>query len=97
VNYHVGLTPEAQDEYDEAIDWYDAHGQKGDEFEAAVEWQFDRLRANPYIHQLVFGNARRAVVAKFPYVIYYRIERRRVEVFSVFNAKRDPGIWQSRA
>jgi plasmid stabilization system protein ParE len=96
VTYRVGLTPDARDEYDEAIDWFDAHGRKADDFAAAVEWQLDRLRANPFIYQLVFRNARRAVVRGFPYVLFYRVRGRQVEVFSVFHAKQDPAIWQSR-
>lgn len=97
MSYGIGLSSEAQVEYDEAIDWYDLHGAKGAAFEAAVEWQFDRLRANPRIHQQVYGTVRRAVVFKFPYAIYYRIRSRRVEVISVFHTSRDPAIWQARA
>jgi plasmid stabilization system protein ParE len=45
----------------------------------------------------VFADIRRAVVTRFPYSVFYRADATRVEVIAVFNNRRDPSIWQSRA
>jgi plasmid stabilization system protein ParE len=38
-----------------------------------------------------------ALVRRFPYAVYYRVEPERIVVIAVFHTKRDPGVWQSRA
>ena len=56
----------------------------------------DRISANPLIHARVFGDVRRAVVHKMPYIVLYVPEPNRVVVISVFHTSRDPSIWQGR-
>jgi toxin ParE1/3/4 len=62
-----------------------------------VEAVLARIGGQPRLHQAVFGDVRRAVVAGFPYCVYYREEADRVRVLSVFHTSRDPNVWQSRA
>ncbi len=93
----VILQPAAQDEYDEAYDWYDSRQPGlGDDFADQVQDVFNRISANPRIHAVVLKNVRKAVVRVFPYCIYYRELSDRVEVLSVFHTSRDPRVWQSR-
>jgi plasmid stabilization system protein ParE len=37
------------------------------------------------------------LVRRFPYAVYYRVERERIAVVAVHHGKRDPSPWQSRA
>jgi toxin ParE1/3/4 len=67
------------------------------DFLARVQRVFDRIAANPQLHAVVFADIRKAVVARFPYCVYYRADATRVEVIAVFHSKRDPSIWQGRA
>jgi plasmid stabilization system protein ParE len=97
MSWRVSLKPPARAEYDEALDWFGQNlPTKRDAFESAVEAVFTSLATNPLKHQIVQGDVRKAVVQKFPYVVYYTVARKTVYVISVFNAKRDPAIWQSR-
>jgi plasmid stabilization system protein ParE len=94
----VVLRAEAETEFDEAFDFYDGRqAGLGTDFAAEVQKVFDRLSANPLIHQVVFADIRKAVVKRFPYCIYYRAHADRVEVIAVFHTSRDPSIWQGRA
>jgi plasmid stabilization system protein ParE len=94
----VVLRAEAEAEFDEAFDFYDGRrAGLGTEFAAEVQKVFDRLAANPLIHQEVFADIRKAVVRRFPYCVYYRPHADRVEVIAVFHTSRDPSIWQGRA
>jgi plasmid stabilization system protein ParE len=98
VTLPVVLRDEAQAEFDEAFDWYE--GQRaglGVDFAARVQDVFDRISANPAIHAVVFADVRKAVVARFPYCVFYRADATRVEVIAVFHTRRDPSIWQSRS
>jgi plasmid stabilization system protein ParE len=93
----VILRAEAQVEFDEAFDWYEARRPGlGVDFAERVQEVFDRISANPQIHGTVLQDVRKAVVRQFPYCVYYREEPSQVLVLAVVHSKRDPGIWQSR-
>ncbi|MFO0808845.1 MAG: type II toxin-antitoxin system RelE/ParE family toxin [Gemmataceae bacterium] len=93
----IVLRDEAQAEFDEAFDWYDAQrAGLGAVFVAEVQKVFDRIAANPLIHQAVFADIRKGVVRRFPYCVFYRPHPNRVEVIAVFHTSRDPAIWQGR-
>ncbi len=93
----VVLRDAARDEFDESFDWYDAQRVGlGSEFAAAVQQVFDRIAANPRIHQVVIDDVRKDVVRRFPYCIFYRPHADRVEVIAVFHNSRDPAVWRSR-
>jgi plasmid stabilization system protein ParE len=93
----VVLTPEAQIEFDDAADWYEQHTGLGKAFTSAVRDVLNRVAAIPLLHQLVYRDIRRAVVRRFSYSVFYRVDPDRVTVIAVFNNRRDPAIWQSRA
>jgi toxin ParE1/3/4 len=56
-----------------------------------------RLLPEAKVEAAVYGDVRRAVVTRFPYVVLYREESEEVIVISVFHTARDPSLWQSRA
>ena len=92
----VVLSVEAQDEFDDAADWYEQQAGLGSAFTIAVREVLARVAGLPLMHQVVFKDIRRAVVRKFPFNILYRVESDRITVVAVFNTSRDPSIWQSR-
>ncbi len=93
----VVLWEVAQEEFDEAHDWYEARQSgKGEEFEDAVQAAFARIGAQPRAHALVYKDVRKSMVQGFPYCVYYVEEPQRVSVISVFHTSRDPAIWQGR-
>jgi plasmid stabilization system protein ParE len=68
-------------EAEQAFDWYEAQkAGLGVEFAEAVQVVYDRIAANPLIHQVVFSDIRRGLVRRFPYAILYRPHAERVEV-----------------
>jgi plasmid stabilization system protein ParE len=94
----VVLRDEAQAEFDEAFDYYEGKKQGlGVAFAERVQEVFDRISAHPKLHAEVYADIRKAVVAKFPYCVFYRAEAARVEVIAVFHSSRNPSIWQGRA
>jgi toxin ParE1/3/4 len=92
------LLPEAKAEFDAAADWYEQQRPGlGVDFIARVRDVLNRISANPRLHATVYGDVRKAVVARFPYVVIYREDAAEVVVIAVFHTARDPSIWQSRA
>jgi hypothetical protein len=73
--------------------WYD--GQQdglGEEF-LHVSIALDTVERFPDVFARVHGDVRRAVVSRFPYAIFYRIETRRVVVLTILHTARNPKVW----
>jgi plasmid stabilization system protein ParE len=45
---------------------------------------------------LIDDDVRRISAHRFPFGIYFRLERERIVVLSIFHHSRDPAIWQGR-
>ena len=98
MNLPLVLRAEARADFDEAFDWYEAQRPGlGIDFAARVQDVFDRISANPLLHAAVFQDVRKAVVQRFPYCVFYRVEASQVLVLAVFHTRRDPSNWQGRA
>ena len=93
----VIITQEAEQDLAEGRDWYDRQKYGlGAEFVAAVGDVLERLEANPKMHQIVRKDVRRAVLARFPWVVFYQALDDRTLVIAVHDARRDPNRWQKR-
>jgi plasmid stabilization system protein ParE len=92
----VVLLPEAEDELDEATQWYERQAGLGDDLLAEVQTVLTRIGQLPELHQVVYRDVRRAVVRRFPYSVFYRVHSDRIEVISVFHSKRNPTVWKRR-
>jgi plasmid stabilization system protein ParE len=93
----IRLLPEARDELDAAVDWYEQQrAGLGTVFLDRVREVVARIAANPQLHATVYQDVRKAVVQKFPYVVLYKEEAGEVVVIAVFHTARDPSIWQGR-
>lgn len=93
----VIFRPEAQQEYDEAVDWFEAQFGTGADFIDAVQGTLDRIAANPRMHGIVYKTVRKAIVSGYRYYcVFYRVRVRHIEIVSVFHTSRNPRIWRSR-
>jgi plasmid stabilization system protein ParE len=89
--------PDVRGEVDEAYRWYEQQqAGLGDQFLAALEEVYQRISTTPLAHQVVYQGARRALLRRFPYAVYYRAHSDRVEVLAVHHTRRDPRSWQAR-
>ena len=89
--------PGAEIELDEAIEWYE--GKKaGLGFEFFEEYLIlkDFLLSNPQIFPIEFGEVRKAVFKKFPYILLFFIWEELIYIVAVFHTSQDPEIWRKR-
>ena len=68
----------------------------GKRFLGRLEETFARIADNPTIYAVVYKNARRAIVRRFPYSVYFRIEESGVKIEAVIHNKRHSRTWKSR-
>ena len=65
----------------------------GEQFLMAVVSAFQAIERYPEMFAKVHGDVRRALVSRFPYAIFYRVEPRRIVVLAVLHTARDPKVW----
>ncbi len=93
----VIILPEAEQDVAEARDWYEGRrAGLGREFVEAINARIRVIQRNPEVFAAVHENYRRALVERFPYMIFYEASENAVVVHAVFHCARDPQAWQRR-
>lgn len=92
------VRPEAEADLARARDWY---GRQriglGHEFLLSIDEALGRVSGAPELNPIVHKDLRRALVRRFPYAIYYRIDGNYVVVLGIFHAARASREWETRA
>ncbi|HLA94658.1 MAG TPA: type II toxin-antitoxin system RelE/ParE family toxin [Pyrinomonadaceae bacterium] len=99
MTFPVEFEPDAQADFDEAADWF--YDQGGADLKAyfirSVESTLSIIGRSPFSFPVVLGSsARRAIVLKFPYAIFFTLKEDMVVIQSVFHTSRNPIIWRGR-
>ena len=93
----VLFTPAAQADLAEALQWY---GKQAPEivpqFREAMRAVIARIEANPQQFPTAAHQTRRALLRRFPYLVFFRETAEAAYVVAVFHASRDPRAWQRR-
>jgi plasmid stabilization system protein ParE len=89
--YQLIIREKAEKHLNDIYNWYEQQKNGlGYEFSLSVEASLFAIKRNPLHFQLRFKKVRCAVVARFPYGIYYIVEGEQITVLSVFHFKRNP-------
>ena len=88
---------EVRAEIDQAYAWYEEKSTwLGDEFLTNVRSLLERIQERPEVHRVIYRNVRAALVRRFPYVVYYRVEQHQIVVLAIQHGRRNPRDWQAR-
>ncbi len=97
MKYKIHIRPEAEMDLEEAATWYEMRRKGlGDEFLDQALQAFKTMSENPYMYAIVHRFTRRALMFRFPFAIYYRIEEKTLVVVAVMHGSRHPKRWQKR-
>jgi toxin ParE1/3/4 len=92
------LRPEAEKDLAEAYEWYETQFQGlGSDFLLHVEAALSSLQRSPQGYPVIYKSVHRCLVRRFPYGIFYLVEKERIIVLGILHARRDPRTWQDRA
>jgi plasmid stabilization system protein ParE len=98
VTYRLLVRRQAKLDLRQAVQWYDQQQYGlGREFGAQVDAAMELIADNPMQYQILYRNIRRAILRKFPYGVFYRIDGTDIVVFAIVHLHRDPSSWQARA
>ena len=92
------LRPEAELDLVDASMWYQEQAPGlGHQFLDEVLSAFSAIKKTPRMYPVVHRNTRRALIHRFPFGIYYRIETGAIVVVAVMHGSRNPRRWKRRA
>ncbi len=94
MTYKIVLSEIVEKEIAAVRDWYNEKAlQLGADFVLTIEDSFARIAYNPVGYPVVlFGKYRRALVRRFPYAVYFRIEGSDIKISALFHHSRSPEI-----
>jgi len=82
----------------DAQDWYESEAPGlGRRFRAEANGAIERMSANPLQFPAVVKNVRRALLRRFPYMLFFTIDGDTLLVIACFHASRNPRRWRQRA
>jgi plasmid stabilization system protein ParE len=91
------LRPRAEHDIQSAFEWYESQRRGlGQEFALALRERLEAVRAHPEASPVVYRGIRRAMVPRFPYLIFYVARPERVAVLAVVHHARNPAVWPRR-
>jgi plasmid stabilization system protein ParE len=93
----IRLRAEAEDDIYEAAAWYESQRLRlGHDFLDAIEASFARISENPLQFPVLYRGTRRALLSRFPFGVFFRVESENVVVLAVMHASRNPVRWRER-
>jgi plasmid stabilization system protein ParE len=92
------LTEKAQEDLDDAYQWYeDQEPGLGKEFIRCIDAKIAKIKRYPLHHQVVQSDTvRRALTNRFPFSIYFVDDEEIIVIFAILHQKRSPEFWKSR-
>jgi toxin ParE1/3/4 len=97
--HELVISSQAEAEVVQAAQWYERErAGLGGDFLAEADVTLRRIASGPLQFPCVrrAPEVRRALLARFPYHVWFYLEADGVRVFAVLHAKRDPGELQTR-
>lgn len=96
MSYSLIIRPEAELDIQDAFEWYEAQAPGlGSEF-VRIDACLSNIGRNPLAYPLIYQQARRVLLRRFPYGILYVYEQETISVIACFDGKRNPKSWQDR-
>jgi plasmid stabilization system protein ParE len=97
MSLRLHVRPEAEQDLEDAAAWYaEQRPGLGQEFLDEALRSFRRIAEQPKLYPIVHRDTRRALIRRFPFGVFYRIEPDFITVVAVMHGSRDPQRWKQR-
>lgn len=91
------VRPLAEQDLRDAQRWYEEQRSGlGNEFRTTADSLIRRIVERPRLYPEVYRDVRRAVMRRFPYLVYYILSPEAVVVLACLHSKQDPALLRSR-
>lgn len=93
---NIVFTPEAETEYYDAIQYYEAKRRGlGFEFMTCFEEVLANLKRHPHLCPVLYGKRRRCPMRRFPYHLIYIVDAQRIVIVQLFHQRMNPNSIRS--
>jgi len=93
----LNIRPEAESDIAVAFDWYETeYSGLGVQFFDTLSESFERITSNPLHYADLGQGIRRKLLQKFPYAVFFVLDRGEIWVLAVLQQSQSPDIWKSR-
>lgn len=97
MSHKIYLRPEAETDVEAAAVWYEKQREGlGQDFLDDILSSLETISENPNLYPVIHRHTHRAVVHRFPFGIYCRVEKSSVVVVAVMHGSRHPQRWKER-
>ena len=99
MKYSVSLQPEARQDIQNAIDWYESKQfNLGTSYFQELVETINIIAQNPAIFQVRYREVRIAFLNKFPFGVHFKIDdnRETIVILAVLHTSQNPQIWLDR-
>ena len=91
------VRPAAAADIEEAYLWYEERrAGLGEKFLAALDSLWAEIAARPTIYPVIYREARRALLHRFPYAVFFRSYDETIVVIACMHGRRNPRRWKAR-
>jgi toxin ParE1/3/4 len=91
----TSVSPEAEADLLAACEWYEEQQSGlGDELRLAFLQAVDAIENSPTFPAIIFSNARRYLMNRFKYHIYYSVYVDSINIVAIVHAHRHPKVWK---
>jgi plasmid stabilization system protein ParE len=97
VNRRLVVRSRAEQDLVDAQKWYEEQRSGlGEEFRITVDGLISRILERPRLYPEVYRKVRRAVMRRFPYLLYFILTDDVVVVIGCLHSRRNPALLRSR-
>jgi plasmid stabilization system protein ParE len=94
---HIEFKTEVYYDLKVAYDWYESQRiGLGEDFLLTLEDSYAKIARTPKAYQLIYKSARRKLVRRFPYGVFFVLRDDKIIVIAVMHTKRNPLDWNER-
>ena len=98
MNDGVRFHPQVPQDLADAVSWYEVVSlELANRFRANVRDAIAKVRSQPLTYGIVFDDVRVVRVARFPFLVQFRVGANVLFVLGVFHTASDPEKWRMRA
>jgi hypothetical protein len=93
----VRFHPEAEEELEAAIAWYDARVENlGWDFEREIQKSIEKIKLAPSRWRQIIPGIHRHLVSRFPFAIVYQNKPKTIYIIAIMHLRRRPFYWRER-
>lgn len=94
----VVFHPDADQEFLDAIDYYEAQqAGLGEDYHAEIMATVARIAKSPGVWPFIENDIRRCLTHRFPYGVLYSVGEDQIYILAVMHLRKRPGYWKHRA